>query len=203
MSLLDLDIVKALILSVQIFTHFDQVQVRTLSLETLWRHSLSTGGWAKGIAEGETTDRKVADEEFLAGLLHDVGKLVFAANLPERYSAARVLAQEQGLPDWEAEQTIFGATHAAVGAYLLGLWGLPDPLIEAVAFHHHPALCPDRSFSPLTAVHVANALVHAQEQGDAVARQIDQEYLDALGLRDRLAIWCAQGQLAVLEEQQI
>ena len=58
----------------------------------------------------------------------------------------------------EGEQGVFGTTHAQVGAYLLGLWGLPDAVVEAVAWHHAPALARPKSFSPLIAVHVANFL---------------------------------------------
>ena len=57
----------------------------------------------------------------MAGLLHDVGKLVLASNLPDLYSAALVQAQEQEMTVWEAEHATLGATHAEGGAYLLGL----------------------------------------------------------------------------------
>jgi HD-like signal output (HDOD) protein len=60
-------------------------------------------------------------------------------------------------------RALLGTTHAEVGAYLLGLWGLPDAIVEALAFHHCPSACPDQRFSPLTAVHIANALVHTED----------------------------------------
>ena len=91
----------------------------------------------------------------------------------------------------EAEQSVIGATHAEIGAYLLGLWGLPDNIVEAVAFHHIPVECMDKSFSPLTAVHVANALQHKCGKGDNGTTQlnINLEYLDNLGLINRLSKW--------------
>jgi HD-like signal output (HDOD) protein len=90
-----------------------------------------------------------------------------------------------------AEQQVFGATHAQVGGYLLGLWGLPLPVVEAVSFHHQPALAAEKLFSPLTAVHVANALVQvadgaAEENADL---PLDGGYLAALGLTDRVPVW--------------
>jgi hypothetical protein len=75
-----------------------------------------------------------------------------------------------------------------VGGSLLGLWGLPLPIIEAVTLHPHPAALLSKSFSPLAAVHVANAFVHATtlEQARVSA---DRDYLDALGLESKLADW--------------
>ena len=82
-------------------------------------------------------------------------------------------------------------SHADVGAYLLGLWGLGDPIVEAVAFHHRPSDCVGNSFSPLTAVHVANVLheeLSQQLTGD-VPSQIDSTYLDTRHMTDRLPHW--------------
>jgi HD-like signal output (HDOD) protein len=95
------------------------------------------------------------------------------------------------MPLWEAERIILGASHAEVGAYLLGLWGLPDPLVEALAFHHRPSACPHTVFSPLTAVHAANALAY---EGDGPAsadasQRLDHDYLLTLGLSGRFTLW--------------
>ncbi len=71
-----------------------------------------------------------------------------------------MLAQENEIPLCEAELKCLGACHASVGAYLLGLWGMADPIVDAVAFHHQPRECEAKGFSPLTAVYVANVLVN-------------------------------------------
>ena len=201
-SLLGLDIIKALVLSVQVFAHFDIATLRALSLHTLWQHSMAVGAGAKRIVKMEDGDRTMADAAFTAGLLHDAGKLVLATNLPERYSEARTLMQEQTLPEWEAERVTCGATHAEVGAYLLGLWGLPDALVEALAYHHCPSACPARTLSPLMAVHVANALGHADE-GVEPTGSVDLTYLAELGLSHRLASWREQCQALLHEETQV
>ena len=86
------------------------------------------------------------------------------------------------------EHLEFGASHADVGAYLLGLWGLGDPIVEAVAFHHRPSDCVGNSFSPLTAVHVANVLheeLSQQPAGD-VPSPIDSPYLNPRHMTDRI-----------------
>ncbi|MBI3602999.1 MAG: HDOD domain-containing protein, partial [Nitrospirae bacterium] len=96
-------------------------------------------------------------------------------------------------PEWEVERELFGATHAEVGAYVMRLWGLDDTVVEAVAFHHCPARSPARAFSPLTAVHVANALAQEDRASDigGAPVSIDADYLAALDLTDRLTEWRA------------
>jgi len=106
-------------------------------------------------------------------------------------------ARESCRPIWEAEQAEFGATHAEVGAYLLGLWGLPNPVVEAVALHHRPGACAERGFSPVIAVHVADVLAHEKQDtiGPMASCEIDRAVLAALGLEQRLDAWrerCAE-----------
>jgi HD-like signal output (HDOD) protein len=193
-KLLGIDTIKALVLSVQIFSHFDHRQKGAFALDVLWQHSLATSTCAKRIAQDVQQDRHVVDHAFMAGLLHDVGTLALAANLPDLYGAALVQAQAHGTPVWEAERALLGTTHAEVGAYLLGLWGLPEPIVEVLAFHHRPSACPDQRFSPLTAVHIANALVHAEHRSAAGETPValDRAYVAQLGLSEHLPTWRPQ-----------
>ena len=94
-----------------------------------------------------------------------------------------------------AEEHTFGANHAEVGGYLLGLWGLPVPVVEAIALHHQPGMCPHLAFSPLTAVHVADALVnvHSGQRESTASEELDLKYLGKLGLDNRLEHWRAAG----------
>jgi HD-like signal output (HDOD) protein len=148
----------------------------------------------------EIGDRRMGEVAFTAGLLHDVGQLVLSANFPEDYSAVHAVMYEHGVADWQAEQRIFGVTHATVGAYLLGLWGLPEILVETLAFHHTPAACPaQHTFNVLTAVAVANMLV-SQRPGAEPGDGEHATYLAALGLSDRLAGWRVQCQALTQEE---
>ena len=90
----------------------------------------------------------------------DIGKLMLANNLPEPFQRTLDLTQAKEIRFIEAEQEVFGANHAGVGAYLLGFWGLPTTIVEAVAFHHQPGRSEAATLSPLTAVHVANVFEH-------------------------------------------
>lgn len=103
-------------------------------------------------------DRSLADEAFLAGLLHDVGQVVLAGVSPTVWQQLERQATAELLPlhDVEARQGL--VSHAIVGAYLLSLWGLPSSVVEAVAFHHTPERLAGQMFDATLAVHVADAL---------------------------------------------
>ncbi|MBL9210696.1 MAG: HDOD domain-containing protein [Opitutaceae bacterium] len=190
-SYLGLDTLRSLVLSLNAFSQFDGVKVEGFSFGDLWLHSLQTGAAAKAVALCEQAGRKLADEAFVSGLLHDTGKVVMAANFPDRYAEVVRLEKAEGLEPCEAERRVFGASHPDVGGYLLGLWGLPVPVVEAIAFHHRPRLGAERTFSPLTAVHVADAFMHrAGAPRDAGPEpRLDYAYLDDLGLAARVPAW--------------
>ena len=190
-NLLGVDTVQALVLTAHAFSYFASIQGSQFNIGHLWEASTQTGAIARAIAKAEQASTLMIDEAYTAGLLHDVGMLVLAANLRSRYDVILKTAHERRVQVWESERQELGATHAEVGAYLLGLWGLGDPIVEAVAFHHHPSDCVGKSFSPLTAVHVANVLqqeLSQQATGD-VPSQIDMPYLDSLHMSDRLPRW--------------
>ena len=188
-TLLGLETVKTL--ATHVFSPFNQAELENLSLDSLWDHSVAVGAFAKRIARAEGAGQRSANCALVAGLLHDVGKLVLAANFPEEYGTALALSTRKGNGLPEAEEETFGATHAEVGAYLLGLWGLPDPIVVATAFHHSPTRSQVKQFSPLTAVHVANVLEHQARPTNRIdaASQLDAAYLAELGLAERLTLW--------------
>jgi HD-like signal output (HDOD) protein/CheY-like chemotaxis protein len=188
---LGMDTIESLVLSIHAFSQFDDLKSCGFNLDALMLHSLNTAARAKQIAQLEEASAKVCEECFVAGMLHDTGKLVLAANYPKDYERASQLVRAGGLSTWAAEKEIFGADHASVGGYLLGLWGLPVPVVEAIALHHSPQQCTSPDFSALTAVHVANVLEHERTAADnAVAvNELDSKYLAALGLTHRADAW--------------
>lgn len=189
-SFLGLDTIRALVLSVHILTQFDSKKPCGLSLDRLWNHSFTTGILAKAIAKEGKQKQMLMDDSFMAGLLHDLGKPILAINFPERYQEVQAEVKEGGLSHWEAEKEIFAVTHWEVGAYLAGLWGLPDSVGDALAFHHYPSKSPVRGFSPLLAVHVANVLEHQETHSDPseVLPQIDLECLAKLETAHHLLV---------------
>jgi HD-like signal output (HDOD) protein len=184
--------VRAMILIANASLQFDVDQCRGFSQGVLWQHSIATATLAHAITLEETHDAVLAGQAFSAGILHDVGKLLFAANLTEEYGRTISTATQQKLTAWEAERLAFGASHAELGACLLGTWGLPLGVLRAIAWHHTPGLSDDGAFSILTAVHAANALAHGGQEKSADADdslRLDRNYLKRLGLAERWARW--------------
>lgn len=193
-ALLGLNIIQPLVLTANVFSKCDIPLIEGFSLEDAIEHSLAVATVARTIAESESQDPQILDDAFIAGMMHDIGKLILAANLTEPFAQALRDSRENGSSLWQAEKELFGVTHAEVGAHLLDLWGLPNPIIEAVAFHHRPAESGNNGFSPLTAVHAANVLRHERSLGTPSIRW-DDEYLNALGLRLRRDHWTHLAQL--------
>jgi HD-like signal output (HDOD) protein/CheY-like chemotaxis protein len=190
-TFLGLDTLKSAVLSLHTFSQFDGASLMSVSIADVWEHSLKVANFARAILETERCAKRTIEEGFLAGMMHDSGKLILAANAPERYAAAHELAERDDLDRVELERRLFGASHAALGAYLLGLWGLPSAVVEAVAFHHRPSSWSESALSPLCAVHVANgfAILDLEDPEDTRIEGLDEVYLARLGLAGRLPAW--------------
>jgi HD-like signal output (HDOD) protein len=127
----------------------------------------------------------MADEALLAGLLHNIGYWVLLQECPDDLSRALRLAQSQAIPLHEAEREIIGASNAQLGAYLLGLWGLPYSVIEAVAFRHAAGRIRQSRFDVLAALVTADGLVPQSDPAFArlsapVETAAGQAYLNSL-----------------------
>jgi len=184
--------VRALVLLASAFTQFGEVHCAGFSPDSVWQHSLQTSALARRIALAEAADVKAAESAFTAGLLHDLGHLMLAGNLASRYANARRVAAPDETAQLEAELKEFGTTHAELGAYLLGTWGLPLPMLEAVAWHHWPDRSEDTGFTALTAVHAANVFARELETGgqpNKAACKLNSVYLERIGLLSRVDAW--------------
>ncbi|OGH94786.1 MAG: hypothetical protein A2X42_04315 [Candidatus Margulisbacteria bacterium GWF2_38_17] len=195
-NLLGLDTIKALVMTVQIFSQFKEKAISQHYLEVLWMHSLRTGQCSRYIAMAELNNKQFVDDVFMAGLLHDIGKLVLLVNFPKEYKEVVQAAKVPDISCWESESVIFGTTHAEIGAYLMGIWGLSDPIVEAIAYHHFPSRCPHKCISPLAMVHVVDAILnHEPENGEAV-QGLDKDFLEQLTIMDSIPKWkelCQKG----------
>jgi HD-like signal output (HDOD) protein/CheY-like chemotaxis protein len=190
-NMLGLEIIKALVLSVGLFDRFNKEAFKNFDLEHLWRHSFGTGRLAREIAILEAASTDVQEHCYIGGLLHDVGKLIMATNFPDTYKDVIAACQGGQGTILDMERQLFGASHAEVGAYLLGLWGVDDPIVRAVYLHHEPSRDRRAGFSPLLAVHVANRLEHELvviNQSYAI-NPLDDVYMAASGLSGRMPDW--------------
>jgi HD-like signal output (HDOD) protein len=190
-SLLGLETVKSLVLCLQVFSQSDEAKRAGLSLEQLWDHSFAVAKMARQIVQHHTGDARLSNDAFTAGLLHDVGRIVIASNLPKEYAAVVAAARQKSCPLHEEEEAQLEVTHAQVGAYLLGLWGMPATLVEAAGLHHTPGHTSSHEFSLLTAVHVADVFAHEQDtrKDGLTLPQLDLAYLNLLGLSKKTDVW--------------
>ena len=188
-ALLGLETIKSLVLSMKVFSQFESSTQTFFSLDILWNHGMITGRYARLVAKEQGTEaRNMEEDAFTAGLLHDVGLLVLATNTPDQYTETLAL-MNQGMAEWEAERQVLGATHAEVGGYLLGTWGLSDAIVEAVAFHHDPGRSTGHTFSPLAAVHIANVLEEQAAAMEGPTIVADMDYLRACWLDPDMSKW--------------
>jgi putative nucleotidyltransferase with HDIG domain len=182
------DMTKALVLAEGVLTEFDPRAIHPYSLDDVWPHSQAVAALAARIARREAAGAGWLCLVPSAGVLHDIGRLILASTEPELYVAVLRHIHTDRMTVIDAERRVFGATHAEVGAYLLGLWGLPTAIVEAIAWHHTPvpSACPVDGFSLVTAVHAAEAVL-----GDGEGDGPDLGYLTRLGLAHRLPAWAA------------
>jgi putative nucleotidyltransferase with HDIG domain len=188
-QVLGLNTLRSLVLSIGVFAEFKETSFNTLDINAIWKHSLEVAGAAKAIARLEKLSATECDEAYSAGLLHDIGKIVLADNFQSHYQTAARLIKE-GSMDFIVEAELFGWSHAEVGGKILQNWKLPNNIWTSVYAHHTPELTGELQFSPLTAVHAANAICHGW-QGEDIAQtgRLDSGYLEIIGMRERVAVW--------------
>jgi putative nucleotidyltransferase with HDIG domain len=187
-SLLGLDAIRSLVLSLQLFTAFGEAADSGLSLDGLWTHCSAVGACARKLARSQGFGPVEVGHALLAGLLHDMGKLVIADQFPEAYGELLARAEREGKPLCQLELEAFGADHAVVGGYLAGLWGFPHPVVEALLYHHSPAEGFSEGPDTLALVHLANALEHEVRECPEVS-VADRDYLERLGLGETFEEW--------------
>ncbi len=134
-----------------------------------------------------------AEDAFIAGILHDLGKLVLAVELREEYALLLKDDKTSRVSLSDAEREIFRVSHAEIGAYVLGIWGLPYPIVEAVAYHHSPSSIAQEGRNLLEAVFVANCLFYETagknpEKVKFYSNQL-QAYLEAMNCKEFYQNW--------------
>jgi HD-like signal output (HDOD) protein len=193
-ALLGINTIKALALYTQVFSSYKTLEHRGLSLGTLWEHSQEVGILAGKLINYMWPDKKLEESAIIIGVLHDLGKIPLL-ELPEYYTQLKLLQEKRGCSSVEGEYCLINTSHAEVGAYLLGLWGLPDSIIEPIAFHHYPSRIGDQEFSILSAVHIAEGLLDGRNESssqllDATGiENLDRQYIVDLKLIPYISEW--------------
>jgi HD-like signal output (HDOD) protein/ActR/RegA family two-component response regulator len=195
-----LDSLKSFVLMAELFTGQDDLESQFgFNTDDLWNHGIQVGEYASAIAETETEDPEILGRCYTAGLLHDLGVLFFASKLPERFAEALKHAEESKKTLMQAEKDLFGATHAEIGGFLLDLWGLAMPVVNAITYHYFPSGAPEEVYmvhehmevDPLLVVHVANYFSEDQDSmgDDAISLSADVDYLEKMHSLEKLDHW--------------
>jgi len=179
------DKLVSLAMGISIVTLFADMPAKLMDMSSFWRHSVACGILARLLALecGEPDEERF----FVAGLLHDIGRLVVVRNRPREARAVLERGRRGKIPLHEIEQRAWGFNHAELGGRVLELWNFPLFLIQAVRLHHDPGSGGERAAA---VVHVADVLAHVLAPGAGCCRvvpRLGQESWKALGLAGNAA----------------
>lgn len=177
--------IQGITLMSEFFSDFSAQEKANFNLLNIYQHSVLTGLMAGKILETMTEDPMLIDRAIIAGMLHDIGITLLIRHDPVRYQ--KVLA---GKPKNEGtlthlENLHFGCQHAEIGSHLIYLWDLAPSIIDAITYHHSPRFSASKTISPLTGVHIANALdlAFSDSKNNFVTQpELDPAYLSSVGL---------------------
>lgn len=190
--MLGMETLKALALFVGLYRGFAGPPRQAANLKRLCHRSQQIGVTAALIAEFENLPREICQAVPSIGMLSHIGTLILYTNKPDEMDAVTKRVEVEGISIDQAEAEQFGAGHAEIGAYLLGLWGFAAPIIQAVAYHHRPMDLPHKDMNALTAIYVAQHLTREiadRDSGIEPQSRIDMEYLTLIGKESHLEDW--------------
>jgi putative nucleotidyltransferase with HDIG domain len=183
---LGMEEVANLVMSAQVFQSLGGFEdgETGLDMKAFWQHSVGTAFISRAVAKKLQTE---VDAAFLAGMLHDLGKIVLDHFFGEYYGAAVEMAAEGEISIFEAEREVMGTTHAEVGGQLATDWNFSKNFLNTILHHHNPRLA-RRHNRLVCVVHLGNALCRELKygsSGDDLEPKIDESVLDRFNLGDR------------------
>jgi HD-like signal output (HDOD) protein/CheY-like chemotaxis protein len=188
-SYLGMETIKNLALTSEVFRVFvPDSRVPQSVCDSIQQHAIRTAA----IAAALPVERGTRDITAVAVLLHDIGSLFLASAMPGEYCAVLSEVSNRGCKSFEAEEELLGTSHAEIGAYLLGLWGIPSLAVEAIAHHHRPTRIPHTAFDSTVTIYVADLLAdelenHPEGSTGLEIAESDRACLESLGVLDKIS----------------
>jgi putative nucleotidyltransferase with HDIG domain len=177
------NVIRAIILYLQVFNFENQNSEELKMIRQLERHCIKVAEFARKCAVYYQCANEIQDNTFTSSLLHDIGKLIIVTKT-DKWEDIERYALENNKSIVESEKAILGTTHAEIGAYLLNLWGFPQDVVNAIAFHHYPSNSKQNSLSPLSFVHISESFITGEQLDDEnkILQLLDIDYLEKLGI---------------------
>jgi len=174
--------VRDIALATSVTSYFDKVPADLINLEEFWKHSLAVGIGARMLA----TMRRETNVErfFVAGMLHDIGRLVLYLQAPDHARAILRHAKNHECLLYQAEMELGGFDHGTVGGILLERWNMPESLVECVSLHHRPEEAVDHPVETAT-IHLADLIANALRLGRSGERMVPPRWI---GMWDALSM---------------
>lgn len=188
-QLIGVNVIQSLAMAVPIFSAFSRSKCPGFPIDQIWEHSVQTALIARRLATTYLDDPFLGEQAFCAGMLHDLGKLILADGLAQVYGGILQEARTRQTPLCHLERLHLQATHAEVGGYVLALWGLPMPLVEAVANHHQPGRSGTQEPSLAGLIHVASALHQPVPPSPFAPSPLDLDFVRQVGWESQLPAW--------------
>jgi len=174
-SIIGEDDLRGLVLATSALEVFNHIPNQLVNMEMFWQHSIFTGIVARLLSK--QCNILHGERLFIAGLLHDIGKLVLYFKEPEVSENVLVEAANTSGLIHEAEHTLLGFTHADVGAALMQAWQLPDSFHQIVLHHHTPSQATEYQIETAI-VHIANAIVNALTPDTPIDEHLLDDFAD-------------------------
>jgi HD-like signal output (HDOD) protein len=184
------DLVAALVFSQTLFRHYENHSHQDLDVDRIWSHCWETAFLAQHICREKGLSRKAGEDAFLAGLMHESGRLILSDNFPDRFHAACETARQTKSPLAPCLRETFQAGVPRLCSCLLELWGMPVTVIEAIAAQDNPAAPSDDGFSIAAALYVAEHIASRKFPPDNfVAEDLNTDYLRSVGCAADMPAW--------------
>ena len=182
--------IAAVVLSQSLFKHYQATARPEFCLEKIWSHCWETAALAQCYAREEALPRQQREEVFLAGLLHETGRLILIDNFPAQFKGACDAARQAGSPLGPRLRDIFQAAPSKIAAYLLDLWGLPKSVVTSVSLVENPEEENATEFTAATALYIADQISSRGTPPDSFPpEEWNTAYLRSVGCSDDIKQW--------------